>query len=350
MAFLHNTWYVALWSQDLPVGETRARTILGEPLVFFRTPEGEVTALIDECPHRFAPLHKGRLLPGGRIQCPYHGLEFDGTGKCVRNPHGNGQIPASLQVKRYPVIQKHSLLWIWMGDKPADPALIPDFSVLDEDSPLPVSKRDWITMPSNYQLITDNLMDLSHVSFLHDGILGNEETVDAQIGMEQNGDTLAVTRFMPNVRVPGLFDLLFRRDGKPVDLWFKMRWDAPGCMLNDAGAMPVGGTKDQGTGIFGAHLLTPETETTTHYHFAAARQNPIPFPPDVADDVQRKLGELRRFAFEEQDEPMIHMQQRALLRTGGLDSRKPVLLSIDVGPVRCRRVLESRIASEKSSG
>jgi len=129
-----------------------------------------------------------------------------------------------------------------------------------------------------------------------------------------------------------------------------MRWDAPSCMLNDAGARPVGGSKAEGTGIFGAHLLTPETETSTHYHFAAARQHPLPFPPEIADDIQRQLGELRRYAFQEQDEPMIHMQQQALMRTGGLQSRKPVLLSIDAGPVRCRRLLDARIAREQKAG
>jgi len=346
MECLRNTWYMAMWAQDLPQGELVPRTILDEPLVLFRKEDGTPSALLDQCPHRFAPLHRGKLC-GDHVQCGYHGLQFDVSGACVHNPHGDHRIAASLKVPAYPIVEKHTMLWVWMGDEPADPALIPDYSIFDAGSGYVISKRDHLTMEAHYQLITDNLLDLSHVSFLHDGILGNEDTIDAAIEVEQKHDTLYVTRRMPNVRPPGMFDLLFLQNGERVDTWFTMRWDVPCCLLNDAGVTRPGEPKEKGTGIFGAHILTPISETRTLYHFAAARQNPLPRSEAETQALQQKLGELRRFAFEQQDEPMINDQQKAYSRNGGMDSLVPVYLSVDAGPVRAARILKQKIEGER---
>jgi phenylpropionate dioxygenase-like ring-hydroxylating dioxygenase large terminal subunit len=345
MPYLRNTWYVAMWGEHLAASALAARKILDQPIVLYRTSDGAPAALLDRCPHRFAPLHRGQRVGDDRIRCGYHGLEFDAKGVCVRNPHGDGKLPPA-SVRAFPVTEKHSIVWIWMGDPAlADPALIPSFPMLDENSGFQLTKRDGIRMEAYYQLITDNLLDLSHVSFLHDGILGNADTIPADIKVEQNGTQVVVTRAMKNVRVPGMFDLLFRRDGGRVDMWTDMRWDAPGCMLNDAGVTTLGGPRSAGTGIFGTHFLTPETERTTLYHFCAARQNPLPFPAEVADDIRRQLTDLRRMAFEEQDEPMIRAQQQALEAADF--ALKPVLLAIDAGPARYKRVLERLIAQER---
>jgi vanillate O-demethylase monooxygenase subunit len=111
------------------------------------------------------------------------------------------------------VHEKHSLLWIWMGDRQAEPSLIPDFSLLDPDNGRQVSKRDWIAMEAGYRLITDNLLDLSHTAVVHDGILGSEHTIRADLTVTQRGNQILVSRGLPNVPVPGLYDLMFRRDG-----------------------------------------------------------------------------------------------------------------------------------------
>src|SRR6185503_3040995 len=121
--------YPALWSQDLDAGKLVARKILGEPVVFFRA-EGAPAALEDMCPHRFAPLHQGELIPGGGVRCMYHGLEFASDGRCTRNPHGDGALPRNASVRSYPVQEKHTAIWIWMGERKPD-LPIPDFSVLD---------------------------------------------------------------------------------------------------------------------------------------------------------------------------------------------------------------------------
>jgi phenylpropionate dioxygenase-like ring-hydroxylating dioxygenase large terminal subunit len=132
--YLRNAWYVAAWSETVGDGGVLGLTILKEPVVLYRQSNGEVAALADRCAHRFAPLSMGHIVGGNRIQCPYHGLEYDKTGACVLNPHGNKNIPPRARVKSYPVTEKHKAIWIWMGDQPADPSKIPDFSVMETTS------------------------------------------------------------------------------------------------------------------------------------------------------------------------------------------------------------------------
>ena len=351
MTFLRNTWYVAMWGEALVADDLVPRTLLNEPIVFLRDANGVAHALADYCPHRFAPLHRGALKQEGgetRLHCAYHGLAFSTGGACVHNPHG--RLPKA-SVQSYPLVERHSLLWIWMGDPArADADLIPEFDMLDEDADVQISTRDHLLMKASWKLITDNLLDLSHVSFLHEGILGNEDTIPAEIEVENDGDgqgsRVWVRRLMTGVTVPGLFDLLFRRDGGRVDLWNDMRWDAPGCMRNDAGVTDPGGARADGTGIFGTHFLTPETDRTTWYHFAAVRQNPIAAPPDIAEDLRVKLSELRRIAFAEQDAPMIEAQQ-VRLDSAHAAGATPVLLAIDKGPAAYKRVMDGLIAAER---
>jgi phenylpropionate dioxygenase-like ring-hydroxylating dioxygenase large terminal subunit len=118
MTFLRNTWYMAFWSEALVSNQLVSRRILNEPLVFFRDLHGHVTALIDACPHCFVPLHLGSLTTEGNIRCGYHGLEFNSAGECVRNPHASVKIPLGASVKSYPLLEKHSIIWIWMGEQP----------------------------------------------------------------------------------------------------------------------------------------------------------------------------------------------------------------------------------------
>lgn len=339
MGFIRNIWYVAMWSQNLKVEQPVGRTFLNEPVVLFRTAEGKVSALGGICPHRFAPLHMGAV-KGDRLVCGYHGLAFDETGACVNNPHGNGRIPPAARVRSYPVAEKHSLIWIWMGEDRADPALIPDFGILDPESGLQISRRDWLLMDASWELITDNLLDLSHTAFLHVGILGSEETIRADLKMEETANSLIVRRSVPNAPVPGFFDLMYKRDQGRVDLWADITWYAPGCMSNDTGVTEPGRPRSEGTGIFGTHFLTPETETSTYYHFAAARQNPISWGEPLDTEIQKQVADLRRYAFEHQDQVMIREQQKLMLQYPE-STAKPAMLEIDIGPVRYRRIMDS---------
>jgi phenylpropionate dioxygenase-like ring-hydroxylating dioxygenase large terminal subunit len=345
MEFLRNAWYVAMWSQDLKPGELVGRTYLNEPVVLFRQADGSVSALEDACPHRMAPLSMGKLVKGGNLRCAYHGLEFNADGRCVHNPHASGRIPKAAQVRAYPVVERHSLVWIWMGDRQADPAVIPDFSLLE--GPDPVSKRDWMKMEANYQFVVDNLLDLSHTAFLHEGILGSKETIKADLRLEEKENKVIITRLMPNVPPPKFHDILFMRDGKNVDYWSNIHWHLPGCLINDTGISRPGAPKSEGTGIYGTHFLTPETETSTWYHFAGVRQNPISWGEPIDSENMKQIADLRRYAFEVQDKGIIEGQQRIIRQR-----RKPVKfmpLETDLGTVRVWKIMESRIKEERQA-
>lgn len=345
MTYLRNCWYAVMWSEALKAGELAPRTLLDEPLVFFRDASGQAVAMDDMCPHRLAPLRLGKLLPDGRIQCGYHGLEFDSGGECVKNPHGSGKIPKGCRVKTYALREKHTLLWIWMGEAAADESLIPDFSYLDADSGYDVGRRDTITMETNYRYIVDNLMDLSHASFLHDGVLGNAETIWAEIQVTQQGQSVTVQRDMYNVAPPLVRDLLFKRDGAPVNMWQKITWSPPGAVLNDVGTYAPDAERKDFSGQLGCHILTPATADTTLYHTAAARQGPIAAVAEEGDEAFKlRIAELRRFAFQEQDDPMLKAQQENIRKHSNV---KPVLLEVDAGPVRCQRILDGLIAAER---
>jgi vanillate O-demethylase monooxygenase subunit len=340
MDYPFNAWYPAMWSKDLPSSELVARTYLGEPVVVYRDPAGRPVAMADVCPHRFAPLSRGELLADGGVRCMYHGLEFTSSGKCSLNPHGDGRIPPTMCVRTYPVTEKHTIVWIWMGKKaPTD--TIPDFSLLDDSSGLS-TQRDSMLMKASYRLLADNLMDLSHTAFLHEGILSQREGANALIEVEQTGNTVHSKRFAPNIPIAKIHELTFRGDGGRVDSYTDIRWDPPGCLLLKTSVRPPRAEYiDDTSGMNMLHFLTPETERSTHYMFGVAR---VPTTGD--EEVKRQVGELRRYAFTQQDQPIIEAQQRNIDALGK-DARPALLASIDSGPVRVQRILDRLIAEER---
>lgn len=342
MAFVRNAWYVVCRQDDIKQGELFKRTLLNEPVVFYRKQDGELTALQDRCPHRFIPLSMGKLVDD-KVECAYHGLQFDCTGKCTLNPHGDGKIPAAAKVRSYSVLEKHTLVWIWMGDETPDPAKIPDYSVIDEGTEYQVS-GGYLLMEANYELMGENLLDLSHIAYLHEGYLGHPDQARGTQEIVDHGDGLTCKRWMPDVPVPGIFDLIYRQDGKRVDMWTNMRWFPPSCFLLDTGAHEVGGQREDHGWYYGIHILTPETANTTHYHFIAA----MPSGTSLTPEEDEKFRTMRRYAFEGQDKPIIDAQQAAI---GDADfwDLKPVLLSVDAAPVRMRRTLERLVKEEQAA-
>jgi phenylpropionate dioxygenase-like ring-hydroxylating dioxygenase large terminal subunit len=344
--YLRNAWYVAAWSDDLVEEQLLGRTILKEPVVLYRKADGSVAALEDRCPHRFAPLHMGKVIRGDRVQCPYHGLEFDASGACVRNPHGTKSIPPRARVRSYPVTEKHKAIWIWMGSELADESKVPDFSVLDNVPEMHATKRDHITIAANFELIIDNLLDLSHTSYLHDGILGNSDTVESEISVEREGDDVIVSRHAPNVIAPGLFAILMPSLPDRVDKFTRMRWMPPSNLRLVTGICSTGARPESGTGYHAIHMLTPESDRTTHYFFTAVRFNVMTTDDALNAQIQQKISTTRRFAFEEQDAPVIEAQQEVI--ESAQTPVDPVILAIDVGPVRYKQILQKLIAVERT--
>lgn len=349
VTYATNVWYAALWAEDLVAGDVQARTICEQPIVFFRGPSGEAVALEDRCAHRFIPLSLGQLCDGAAsIECPYHGLRFGTDGACVLNPHGTGRIPPTLAVRSYPVVERHTMLWVWLGSDDADPALIPDFSFLDDGAPGVHSQRESMQMVVDHQLVIDNLLDLSHVSFLHRGVLGDPSTLACDLTIESTDTSVTVTRTRANVAPARLFDLMFRNDGQPIDSWSIMRWDAPSCLRHEAGICPPGAGRDEGITVVGTHLVTPSTPGNCTYHVAAVRLGASRGDRDA--ELAEQLSALRKYAFDAQDRPILEAQQRAYDLAGGQDALRPVMLSIDAAPLRARRVLARIISDEDLAG
>lgn len=189
--FLRNCWYAAGWSKDFAPEQLHAVTILNEPIVIYRKEDGAPAALQDRCCHRLAPLSMGRL-EGENLRCMYHGLKFAPSGRCVEIP-GDTKIPPQVKVRSYPIRDKYSLAWIWMGDSErADEALIPN--CVGVDDPNWAMRPGRMDYQANYKLINENLLDLSHIAFLHNRSLG------AALTPEGTGRT-TVTRLARGVRI-----------------------------------------------------------------------------------------------------------------------------------------------------
>jgi phenylpropionate dioxygenase-like ring-hydroxylating dioxygenase large terminal subunit len=337
MNYLRNTWYAAVWSEDL--GQAALpRTLLDEPIVFVRAGGGEPVALADRCPHRFAPLSLGKKV-GDSLQCGYHGLRFGMDGKCIYNPHG--PIPPAARVTTYPLLERYGMVWIWMGEASrADPALLPDFSVIADTERFAIF-RSTLKTPANYQLAIDNLLDLSHAQYLHP-LLGNLDSNErTRFHTRIEGNTVWSLNDMPGEPVTKLFQMLWKSDSSVGDRRANMRWDAPSNLLLDVGFTECGRPPSEGATLWSAHLLTPETESSTHYFWAGARDT------CREDSV---LGEKIRVAisaaFVNEDGPMIAACQQ---RMGGLELMElgPLLLKSDAAAVSARRVLAELIEQER---
>ncbi len=335
--FIRNAWYMAGWAEEVDDGKILTRKVIGEPLVLFRGKDGSIAALEDRCPHRWAPLSLGTVLENGNIQCTYHGLEFDKTGMCQNNPHRGGSIPHTAKTAAYTAVEKHRCIWVWMGDKQPDMSRIPDFSVTDSPAQYADTAHDMIKIEANYKLIVDNLLDLSHVAYLHVGTLGNQGSTTAEIKVEEDGDDILVTRVASGVEAVRMHGMQWPGHPDKIDHFQQIRWMAPSCLNLYVGITEVGKPWEEGVGIWATHKLTPETEHSTHYFFTAVRFGMRGLTPEQHADIQNKIGVMRRYAFEVEDGPMIEAQQRVLDESPrNLD---PTNLNVDLGTVRFRRAI-----------
>lgn len=338
MSWLRNCWYQAGWANEVSLDKHLTRTILGEPILFWLTGDTEVSAIADRCPHRFAPLSAGRI-QGDVVTCGYHGLGFSKNGACVSNPHA--PITSGMKVKSYPTSIRHGAIWIWMGDPlAANIDNIPDLSFIDET---PETARIQMYMPTraNYQLIVDNILDLSHADYLHPTSLGGIMTgakttcrdVDGKIVVEWvSSDCVPPPAFRPLVP-----------PGSNADMWTEVIWQAPALMALATAATLPGVKREWQDESRTLHNMVPETETTTHYFACSTRRF-------LAEDEQFTImlrGALEH-AFINEDKPMLELQQQTM-GPGDLLSLKPILLPIDAGAVRARRKLSAMIASEQSA-
>lgn len=270
--YVRNAWYVAAWDHEV-TREMRRRILLDEPVALFRTESGKPVALEDRCCHRQAPLSMGKLV-GNIVQCPYHGLQFDSSGKCVKVP-SQDFVPPSAKVRAYPIVEKNHWVWIWMGDPAkADPALIEDFHYLDD--PAWRYGGSYLHVEANYLLVVENLLDTTHLPFLHPTSLGTDAFARSEFDVKREGDRVTVTRWLMN-ELPAPFHKQMGgfSDGVKVDRWQVTHFGPPCFVKLDVGSAPVGtgarqGDRSKGMTMFNLNAITPETEKTAHYFFAQA--------------------------------------------------------------------------------
>lgn len=336
--YLKQAWYVAAWSNEVSREGLLERTIIEQSVLLYRRQDGSPVAIGNTCPHRYAPLSMGRLI-GDAVQCPYHGLQFGPAGQCVHNPHAEGKVPAKMMVPSYPVVERHKLIWLWMGPpEEADPATIPDFSC-HEDPELGFV-GGMLEVNANYQLIADNLLDLSHAETVHQGLLSMPGLYTSRIDTVQRGTTVYANRWMPDGEIQPAHAMLWKDHvpGENVDQWAYMRWDAPAHLLLDVGVTKVGAPRAKGLFVYGTDILTPRDATSTYYFWGVTRCFDVENP---AADAQWQ--EIIKAAFDGQDKPMIEGQQR-MLGPRDIEDLTTILLQADAGAIRARRVLASLIS------
>lgn len=338
MEYLRNAWYAAAWSDE--VGRTPlARTFLDQPVVMFREEDGTPVALADRCPHRFAPLSKGKLVENA-IECAYHGLRFGGDGGCVYNYHG--PVPKAATVQAFPLMERYGLAWIWMGDAAqASEDKLPDFGSFDTDPRFAVV-RGYLPVSGNYQLAVDNLLDLTHAQFLHPA-LGNADSSDhSTFNMKSEDSTVWAKYFFKGEPVTPFTRMVWESKSEACDRWAHMRWKAPSNLYLEVGVTECDGPSDEALLIPSYHFLTPETAKTSHYFWVNARN--VRIDDKALDEIFWKGIDS---AFRHEDEPMIALVQERM-GDADFDDLRPIFLTTDGAAGRARQILTRLINAERA--
>jgi phenylpropionate dioxygenase-like ring-hydroxylating dioxygenase large terminal subunit len=313
MSFVRNAWYMAAWSKDVGAKPV-AITILNEPIVIFRGASGTLGVLYDVCPHRAVPLSLGTVT-GDRIVCAYHGIELDMAGVCRKNPHVQGA-PDRLSTRAYPVAEMNGIVWVWPGD-------------------------GYLHIEADYRLLIDNLMDLAHADYIHPNTVGQPGAAEVQQAkVVREGDTISVNTIWPDLPPSALHKQGWTKTER-VDKYLDMKWRPASNLLLDLGVMAPGDPRESGIRTPGAHILTPETERTTHYFWATARDF------DRGNEaLTARIVELVGRAFSTEDKPIIEAAQRNIDKTGATLRN---FTTGDAGSALVRRELEKLSERERAT-
>jgi len=338
IGFLRNAWYVAAWSHEITT-DLRQVVVLEDKICMFRTDDGRVVALEDACPHRKLPLSMGRRFDD-HVECGYHGLTFDCSGQCVKVP-GSKRIPPQAKVHAYPIEERYQLIWIWMGDPDkADPATI--YPIDNYGKPgWGVNRGPMIEIDANYLHLTDNLLDPSHVAWVHQGSFGQAATEDTPLKTDAMDDGIKVWRWMMDVEPAPFYAKLVEFEGN-CDRLQHYEVSYPCLALAKAVFSPAGhGGPDKPlhdkTFIMDSYnFFTPETRGKTRYYWFQLRN------VRVDDDaLSAEMTKGIRDVFEE-DRIILNEIQK------GIDNARvpPINLPIDGGAVRFRTELKRMIDAE----
>jgi vanillate O-demethylase monooxygenase subunit len=269
-------WYVAAYGREIG-HELFSRTICGESILFWRTRAGTVTAMSDRCVHRRFPLSEppSRLVDD-QVVCGYHGFTYGADGGCVAVP-GQTRVPRTARLKSYPVVEQDSFVWVWIGDPaksdtthiPRAPWLLsPDYTTVSGMEPL----------KARFGLLVDNLLDLSHETYLHGGYIGTPEVAATPITTEvdEEAGIVYVSRRMDDAECPPFYAKSTGLTGR-IMRWQDIEYTPPCLYKLHSRIAPLGvlpnadGTDPDAFHVEVVYAITPETEHTTHDFWAVAR-------------------------------------------------------------------------------
>jgi phenylpropionate dioxygenase-like ring-hydroxylating dioxygenase large terminal subunit len=333
-SFLMNQWYVAARPAEI-THKPFTRMICGVPLVFWRRRDGSIAALDDRCPHRKYPLSRGRLA-GDEIECGYHGLRFSGAGPCTLIP-AQEVVPEGFVARAYRVVEKSSLVHIFMGDPAkADASLIPDF--FENDGRGWRSMPDYLHLDCNWQLIVDNLLDLTHLTFVHKTTLASPGIQENPLVVTVEGDTVRARREMRNVEPAPIFHTMRKFEGN-IDRFQNITFLPPSHVHIRLEATPTGVQNDPDL-VHHVVLnhMTPETERTTHYFWSISHRIRAD-DPRISDLLHR----MNKTAFDE-DVSILREQQRMV----DSDPTPLVNLAADRAVNEARRIIRRMKAGEQA--
>ncbi|MCW2793515.1 MAG: Rieske (2Fe-2S) protein [Nocardioides sp.] len=333
-----NQWYVAAYSADIEAG-LFARTICGEPLVFYRTAQGEVVALADRCVHRRYPLSLSHL-EDDRVICGYHGFTYDQRGQCVAAP-GQKRIPRTARVPAFTVVEQDSLVWVWIGDRDrADAELVPRAPWLDAAGYTTV--RGMEPLKARYGLLVDNLLDLSHETYLHGGYIGTPEVAETPITTEvdEEANVVYVSRHMDDAECPPFYATSTGIECR-ITRWQDIEYHPPCLYLLHSRIAPAGvhppedGPDDEAFHVEVVYAITPETEHSTHDFWMVARDFAL-------DDqgVSKFLSEQNRTVVL-QDVAALDVLERVV--ESEKDDYQELSINIDTGGLAARRLLKKLV-------
>jgi vanillate O-demethylase monooxygenase subunit len=336
--FASDQWYVAGHGHEVRRG-LLARTILGEPIVFYRTVTGDPVGLADRCVHRRFPLSQSTL-DGDRVVCGYHGFTYDPSGACVSVP-AQQRIPRTARVKRYPVVERDSLLWVWIGDESAaDPAAIPRAPWLAGAGWATVSGMEHV--PARYSLVVDNLLDLSHETYLHAGTIGTPEVAATPITTEVDDDRgiVYVSRHMVGAECPPFYAKSTGIQTR-IDRWQDIEYHPPCLYQLHVRVAPTGVPPEpDDRGAFHVEVvyaITPETAHTTHLSWAVARDFALDDP-----EVSQFLHDSNRTVIGQDIAALTTLERVVAEEAAGY---RELSVNIDTGGLGARRLLKRMVRS-----
>lgn len=334
-----NQWYVAAWSSEV-TRKPMQRWLLNEPVALYRKEDGAPAAIAGRCPHRHFPLSEGKLV-GDNLQCGYHGLTFAPDGTCVSIP-SQKVVPSACNIIAYPVAERWEWIWIWMGDPSlCDEALIPDHEAMDLGNPdFDTFPKAYFEIDGRYMLLHDNLLDLTHLAYLHESTIGSPEAAEVKETRSSTGQTLSSHRSIYGVRPLPYYSTLLNYNGL-VDRCYGGVFHAPGLhALYEDYYESTGKDGENGALLMRGrvyHAVTPGKLHTSHYFFASGRDKPS--GQDRESVIAAVMPVLEEDVF-------ATVEIEKMIQSLG-ESPHDILLRADATCVTGRRLIETLIRKEQ---